>query len=130
MTRACYIRLSQPNFRLISLVLSWTGCIFGLRNLGFRSPLYLTAVSHWLFFAAAVQSLSHIQVFVTPWTAARQSSLSFTVSRSLLRFTSIESLMLSNHLILCPPLLLLPSIFTSIRVFSNESPLCIRWPEY
>ena len=63
-----------------------------------------------------------------PWTAARQTSLSFTISQNLLRLMSIESMMLSNHLILCCPFLLLPSIFPSIRVFSNESALLIRWP--
>ena len=66
----------------------------------------------------------------TPWTAAHQASLSFTVSRSLLKLMSIESVMPSNHLILCYPLLLLPSVFPSIRVFSNESVLCLRWPKY
>ena len=76
-----------------------------------------------------VQSLSRVQLFVTPWTAACQASLSFTSSWNLLKLMSIESVMLSNHLILCHPLLL-PSIFTSIRVFSNESVLCIRWPKY
>ena len=65
-----------------------------------------------------------------PWTAAHQSSLSFTISQSLLKFMSIESVMPSNHLILCYPLLLLPSVFPSIRVFSNESALFIRWPKY
>ena len=75
------------------------------------------------------QSLSHIQFFATPWTAAHQASLSFTISQSLLKFTSIESVMLSNHLILCYPLLLLPSIFLSIRIFSNESALRITWPK-
>ena len=79
---------------------------------------------------SSVQSLSHVQLFVTPWTAAHQASLSFTVSRSLLKFMSIESVMLSKQLILCHPLLLLPSIFPSIRVFSNESTLSIRWPKY
>ena len=67
---------------------------------------------------------------VSPWTAARQASLSITNSRSLLKLMSMESLMPSNHLILCRPLLLLPSIFPSIRVFSNESALCIKWPKY
>ena len=67
---------------------------------------------------------------VTPWTAERQASLSITNSRSLLKFVSIESVMPSNHLILCHPFLLLPSIFPSIRVFSNESALCIKWPKY
>ena len=68
--------------------------------------------------------------FVTPLTIAQQASLSSTFSQSLLRFMSIESMMLYNHLILCHPLLLFPSIFPSIRVFSNESALCIRWPKY
>ena len=67
---------------------------------------------------------------MTPWTAACQAFLSFTVSQSLLKLMSIESVIPSNHLILCHPLLLLPSIFPSIRVFSNESVLCIRWPKY
>ena len=73
---------------------------------------------------------SRVQLFVTPWTAARQASLSVTNSWSLLKLMSIESVMPSNHLILCRPLLLLPVIFPSIRVFSNESVLCIRWPKY
>ena len=76
------------------------------------------------------QSLSCVQLFVTPWTAACQASLSITNSRSLLKLMSIESVMPSNHLILCHPLLLLPSIFPSIRVFSNESAFCTRWPKY
>ena len=73
--------------------------------------------------------LSHVQLFATPWTVARQASLSITNSWSLLKLMSIESVMQSNHLILCCPLLQ-PSIFPSIRVFSNESALLIRWPEY
>ena len=79
---------------------------------------------------SSVQSLSRVQLFVTPWTTTHQASLSITNSRSLLKLTSIESAMPSNHLILCRPLLLLPSIFPSIRVFSNESVLHIRWPNY
>ena len=79
---------------------------------------------------SSVQSLSRVQLFATPWTTACQASLSITNSRSLLKLTSIESVMPSNHLILCCPLLLLPSIFPSIRVFSNESALHIRWPRY
>ena len=78
---------------------------------------------------SSVQSLSHVWLFATPWTAARQASLSITNSRSLLTLMSIELMMPSNHLILCRPLLLLPSILPSIRVFSNESVLCIRWPK-
>ena len=77
-----------------------------------------------------VQLLSHGYSVMSEWTAAYQVSLSFTVSQSLLKLMSIESMMPSNHLILCFPLLLLPSIFPSIRVFSNESIHCIRWPEY
>ena len=77
-----------------------------------------------------VQSLSHVQLFTTPWTAARHASLSFTISQSLVKLMSIESMLPSNHLILCCPLLLLPSISPSIRVFSNESALRIRWPKY
>ena len=78
----------------------------------------------------SVQSLTHVQLFATPWTAAHQASLSITNSRSLLKLMSITSVMPSNHLILCHPLLLLPSIFPSIRVFSSESVLRIRWPKY
>ena len=77
-----------------------------------------------------VQSLSHVRLFATPWTKACQASLSFTISWSLLKLTSIESVMPSKHLILCHPLLLLPSIFPSIRVFPSESALCIKWPKY
>ena len=77
-----------------------------------------------------VQSLSHVWLFATPWTAAHQAFLSLTISQSLFKFMSIQSVMLSNHLILSHPLLLLLSIFPSIRVFSNESVLCIRWPKY
>ena len=79
---------------------------------------------------SSVQSLSRVQLFVTPWTAEHQASLSITNSQSLLRLMSIESVMPSNHLILCHPLLLLPSVFPRFRVFSNESVLHIRWPKY
>ena len=79
---------------------------------------------------SSVQSLSRVRLFVTPWTAARQASLSITNSRSLLKLMSIMSVIPSHHLILCHPLLLLPSTFPSIRVFSNESVLLIRWPKY
>ena len=79
---------------------------------------------------SSVQSLNHVQLFLTPWTAARQASLSITNSRSLLKLMSIESVMPSIRLILCHPFLLLPSVFPSIRVFSNESVLHIRWPKY
>ena len=79
---------------------------------------------------SSVQSLSHIRLFATPWTEACQSSLSITNSRSLLKLMSIESVMPSSHLILCHPHLLLPPIPPSIRVFSNESTLRMRWPKY
>ena len=79
---------------------------------------------------SSVQSLSCVQLFATPWTAAHQASQSITNSRSLLKLMSIESVMPSNHLILCRPLLLLPSIFPSIRVLSNDLVLLIRWPKY
>ena len=76
-----------------------------------------------------IQSLSHVKLFTTPWTSAHQASLSITNSQSVLKLMSTESVMPSNHLILCHPLLLLPSIFPNIRVFSSESVLCIRWPK-
>merc|ERR1719295_1363064 len=85
--------------------------------------------SKW-FCLSSVQLLSHVQLFATPWTAARQASLSIANSQSSCKLMSIESVMLSNHLILCHPLLLLPSIFPSIRIFSSESALHIRWPKY
>ena len=90
---------------------------------------YPTLCAHNYSLVVAVQSLSRIRFSGTPWTAACQASLSF-ISWSLLKLMSIESVMPSNHLILCHPLLLLPSVFPSIRVFSNESGLHIRWPKY
>ena len=80
-------------------------------------------------FIVVVQSPSRVRLFVTPWTAACKASLSLTISQSLLKLMSIESVMPSNHLLLCHPLLL-PSVFPSIRVFSNESPLHISWPKF
>ena len=79
---------------------------------------------------SSVQSLSHVQLFVAPWTAERQASLSISNSQILLKLMFIKSMMPSNHLILCHPHLLPPSFFPSIRVFPNESVLCIRWPKY
>ena len=79
--------------------------------------------------AVVVQSLSRVWLFMTPWTAARQASLSFTISQSLLKLMTIELVIPSNHLILCHPLLYLPSIFPSIRVFSSELALLIKWPK-
>ena len=94
-------------------------------------PVYIReSDSDYVFIIIVAQSLSYIRLSVTPWTAACHTSLSSAISQSLLKFMSTESVMLSNHLILCHPLLLLPSIFPKIRVFSNESALCIRWPKY
>ena len=83
-----------------------------------------------MLFVVIAQLHSRVSLFATPWTAAHQASLSFSISQSLLKLMSIELMMPSNHLILCHPLLLLPSIFPSIRVFSDESVLHIRWPQY
>ena len=92
-------------------------------------PYYRWGWTLWLQFSS-VQSLGRVWLFVTPWIAARQASLSITNSRSSPKLMSIESVMPSNHLILCRPLLLLPPIPPSIRVFSNESTLYMRWPKY
>ena len=102
------------------------GCVV-VTHYGFNLHHPLSDVEHLC--ESSVPLLSRVWVFATPWTAARQASLSITNSWSLLRLTSIESVMPSNHLILCHPLLLLPSFFPSIRVFSSESVLHIRWPE-
>ena len=120
------------------------GCHFVLQGIFLTqgSNLHLLCLLHWLtdsFYHcitwgtsvfSSVQSLSRVQPFVTPWTAAHQASLSITNSRSLPKLKSIESVMASNHLIFYCPLFLPPSIFPSIRVFSNESVLCIRWPKF
>ena len=82
------------------------------------------------YFVVVVQSLSCVRLFAIPWTRACQAHLSFSISKSLLKFMSIESVMLPNHLILCCPLLLLPSIFPSIRAFSNESAVNFKWSKY
>ena len=103
--------------------------------------LFLMSLSYYAFISShyfisifiiisSVQLLSCVWLFATPWTTAHQAFLSITDSQSLLTLMSIESVMTFNHLILCRPLLLLPSIFPSIRVFSKESVLCIRWPKY
>ena len=92
--------------------------------------IFCFPVTHLWAFVIVVQSLSRVQLSVTPWTSAPQASLSFTISWSLFKLMSIESVMPSNHLILCHPLLLLTSIFPSIRGFSDESALHIRWPKY
>ena len=102
-------------------------------NPSLQLPIFQSSRFAKVFFASglsSVQSLSHVQLFVTPWTAAHQASLSIIKSWSLLKLISIELVMPSNHLILCCPLLLPPSFFPSIRVFSDESVLRIRWPKY
>ena len=100
------------------------------RPLWIKCPYPSCVGNYILCFFVVVQSVSHVWPFVTPWTTARQASLSFTVFWSLLKVMSMESVMPSNHLILCRLLLLLPSIFPSIRVFFNEAVLHIRWPKY
>ena len=98
-----------------------------MRNL---QVTWLFYISEGIYDVSSVQSLSRVRLFVTPRIAACQASMSITNSQSLPKLMSIQLVMPSNHLILCHPLLLLPSIFPSIRVFSNESVLCIRWPKY
>ena len=105
-------------------------CFFQQRFWLQKSPGHLLFQETYMMQFSSVQQLSHVRLFVTPWTAARQASLSFTNSRSTLKLMPIESVMPSNHLIFCHPLLFLPPIFPSIRVFSNESFPHIRWPEY
>ena len=113
---------------------NWTySCRFLLSDpffLIYQSGLHTWSITHSSFQFSSVQSLSHVWLFVTPWTATHQASLSITNSQSLPKLMSIESVMPSSHLILCRPLLLLPSIPPSIRVFSNESTLLTRWPKY
>ena len=122
-------------YRVITFKLTtyyWTSSliIWSFQNQRRFYPLHSTLSSlPNSYVVAVVHSLNHVQLFVTPWTAVYQASLSFTISQSLLKLMTIESMMLSNHLILFPPLLLLPSAFPSIRVFSNESALRIRWPK-
>ena len=111
-----------------SMVLSLS--LFSILSFILCFPLLLSSPIPYTFILPniSVQSLSRVWLFATPWTAACQASLSITNSQSLLRLMSIELMMPSNHLILCHPLLLLPSIFPNIRVFSNESVLRLRWP--
>ena len=94
------------------------------------SPVVMDRCENWTMKFSSVQLLSRVRLFVTPWIAAHQASLSTTNSRSLLKLMSIELVMLSSHLFLCYPPLLLPSVFPIIRVFSNDSTLRMRWPKY
>ena len=96
-----------------------------------RYKLWLLIITiYWRFIVVVVQLLNRVQLFVTPWTAARQASLSFTIAQSLHKFISIELVLPSTHLILCHTPFLLPSVFHSISIFSNESALCNRQPKY
>ena len=103
---------------------------FKLMHFQLPSHFLLLLVNFGMLQFSSVQSLSHVWLFVTPWTAECQASLFFTNSQSLLKLMSIELVMPSSHLILCHPFTFLPSISSSIRVFSKESVLCIRWPKY
>ena len=114
----------EPRQPIFLLVENWGDRVFGTPN-NFRTAIKIYDIQF-----SSVQPLSHVRLFATPWTAACQASLSITNSQSLLKLMSIESVMLSNHLILCHSLLLSPSIFPSIKVFINESVLHIRWPKY
>ena len=105
-------------------------CKIPWRRKWLLTPVFLSGDFHGQRSLSSVQSLRRVQFFATPWTAAHQASLSIANYWSLLKLMSIESVMPFNHLILCRPLLLLPSIFPSIKVFSNESVLHIRWPKY
>ena len=128
-TAACQASLSftisQSLLKLMSMS-QWCH-----QTISFLSQCFVRSASR-LFnsLTLVVQSLSYVWLLLTPWTAAGQASLSITNSRNLFKLMSIELVMPSNHLNLCHPLLLLPSIFSSIRIFSNESTLCIRWPKY
>ena len=121
---------SPCSYRVFSLVISFT--IYSINNFEIDDPVFSMVVNmlYIIFLFSSVQLLSCVRLFVTPWTAACQASLSITNSWSLPRLMSIESVRPSNHLILCRPLLLLPSVFPSISVFSNESALRISWPKY
>ena len=128
---SCLYILEINPLSVVSFAITFShseGYIFTLLIVSFDVQKLLSLIRLHCF--SSVQSLSHVQLFATPGTAACQASLSITNSQSSLRLTSIESEMPSSHLILCRPLLLLPSILPSIRGFSNESVLCIRWPKY
>ena len=131
MVTFCLPCSSYVNHTYVSQILSST-IIFrvGKVLLFHRKKKRSRETSSVIRLAVVVQLLNQVWLFVIPWTAAHQVSLSSTISQSLLKFMSIESVIPSNRLILCCPLLLLPSIFPSIRVFSRESALCIRWLKY
>ena len=123
------------NFLLINsilkyIVLKFNFCPFIISIKQYVFLFWSVLVVYPVILLSFVQLLSPVRLFATPWTAARQASLSITNTQSLFKLMSIESVMLCNHLILCHPLLLLPSIFPSIRVFYSDLALCIRWPKY
>ena len=121
-----------PKISFLFQRMLFLGFIFRMKH-AFLITTWDTAIQEGVVFfsnLSSVQLLSHVWLFAIPWSTARQASLSFTNSRSLLKLMSIKLVMPSNHLILCHPFLLLPSIFPSIRVFSNEPVLHIRWPKY
>ena len=124
----CFFYSSSINVTIVLKKVTRASNLYGVR-LGFRT-VYNIKFSTDSFIIVVVQSLTHVRLFATPWIAARQAALSFTIPWSSLRLTSTELMMPSHHLVLCHPLLILPSIFPSIRVFSNESALRIRWPKY
>ena len=125
-----YMTLFLFSTVLLSPKIKYSTNFFGFTTLWEYLHWTVMKLRLWVFLHYSVQSLSHVQLFVTPWTAAHQASLSITNSQSPPKPTSIELVMPSNHPVLCRPLLLLPSIFPSIRVFSNESAVRIRWPKY
>ena len=119
-----------PNICFLFFFFTSMSIVFLPSDVPNHYPKHLLSLTGDSIVVVVVQSLSHVWLFETPWTAARQASFIFTISQSLLILMSIESVMPSSHLFLCHPLLLLPSIFFCIRVFSNESGLHIRWPKY
>ena len=122
-----YIHIIGNQNYILLKTLNEASCAYLLNKIKKKRAQVAISIAPYL---VSVQSLSRVQLFVTPWTAARQASLSITNSQRLPKDMSIELVMPSNHLILCCPLFFLPSIFPSIRVFSNESTHCIRWPKY
>ena len=121
----CLTVVPWPAYRFLRRQVRWYGIPISFKS--FPQFVMIHTVKGFQF--SSVQSLSHVWLFETPWTVAHQASLSITTSQSFLKLMSIESVLLSNHLILCHPLLL-PSVFPSIKIFSNESALRIRWPKY
>ena len=123
---------ASDTFIFFGSINPFPGIIFNRNNPKYRGKYNIKRLllNGYLSVTQSVQWLSCVRLFVTPWTAAHQASLSITNSQRLPKLMSIELVMPSNHLTLCHPLLLLPSIFPNIRVFSNESAFCIRWPKY